>query len=70
MKHFIFFVVIIFCFASCNNSNSTESSGKDSVSVNSSVTPPKTSAPTGTGGNQVDSARTNPTVPSGADSSH
>ena len=70
MKRILIAATIVFCFASCNNSNSTESSGKDSVSVNSSVTPPKTSAPTGTGGNQVDSARTNPTVPSGADSSH
>ena len=69
MKLTIALAALIFCFASCNNSNSTESSGKDSVSVNSDVIPPKTSLPTGTGANQVDSARTPPTVPGATDSS-
>ena len=68
MKLTIILSALAFCFASCNNSNSTESSAKDSVSVESNVTPPKTSLPTGTGANQVDSARTQPTVPGTADS--
>jgi len=69
MKRLFLFSAVIFCFAACNNGESSQSTSTDSVTVNGTSTPAKTSIPTGTGSTTMDSARTDPSVyPS--DSSH
>ncbi len=56
MKRTLIAVAIVFCFASCNNSNSSETYGSDSASVKSGINP-TTLHPNGDS-TQVDSART------------
>jgi hypothetical protein len=69
MKRFLLISAVIFCFTACNNGESSQSTSTDSVTVNGTSTPAKTSIPTGTGSTTMDSARTQPTI-TPADSSH